>query len=556
MADLVGGGLAFAIGELTRIKGPAIEANYSALQVMLGIPAAPLQRDALYAQNLARGVHYPVGQGYFGTTGANVIPDATAFAQAYHSVDWAGNVAPDQLRKDFWGNLRYHGIDPSTQPEWVPILARMGSCLPLDQVIYLYWRGVLTQADLDWYFARQGMPRRRDREGMLRPHYHWDLPTVRRLRGLGAITDAQATQLRGAAGLAQPEDVAWAQALAQVQPVDQILTAYHRRTLGEDEALRQLVGAGVPSPTVAREVLRYSWRLPDMAGAMQLAARRASDDALAALYGLDAGLDAATRALAEADGVPQPTGGESLESEVAGGVDRTLQEWRAGRNLPGFGELLEMQWRLRPGAAGDGGSVIPGVPAWTEADTRNILSMQGHTPVLIDRMMGLARSPINVRIVMAVLHEILTHKQVADDAQVAYGEGTDWVKSVFMDQGLTEPVAKLASDAIQAKADDLLQIERTELEKKTRADRRKTVLDLYRVGSLSADQAAGQLVGEFVPGELATELIAVVDLEVTHAVVTDQIAALERGYQSGKVSRESAVVAMTALLINPVRQQQ
>jgi hypothetical protein len=548
-------------GEATAAVGkliaPVIDANFSHIQTAyLGISKAALERDAWYAQNLVENAHYPPRQGFFGDSGQNVIPSAMQELIAYNAVYRPNNRRDEDAWTALCNNLKYQGITPNFHSTWAALIELSGAGVSIQDACRAYHRLDPAFQNLDWYWQRLGISRERDRDQILRPFLTWGVNDWRRIATSGLGDPGTTSRLQNAVGAARDEDVGIYDLLASAGTPDIVIWAYRRGIIDQDRAIALLRLGGVTNEVNARRILAQSWTSPDGNLAGLYVQKQAFDDGIAAMYGLDLGINDWFRARCRQSGMPSSVGGTEIENAVANGRDYPLAAWRASRPMPGFGECLEMQWRLRPLADGLADSIIPGVQAWTEGDTENILRMQGYTEPIINRLLGLAQQPLNIRIVLAVLHEIASHPEVAADAAAAFGAGQDWATGVFLSQGLPPPIAKLAGDAMHAKAYDQINAEQTELTKKIRAEAREVNLRRYEIGAVTREFAVVLLTGEQCNAASASALCDITDARLNTTIIEEQIESLERGFMAGKVGVQQVNISMTALGITPIRQAQ
>jgi hypothetical protein len=409
--------------------------------------------------------------------------------------------------------LGLHGIDLATPQsvnpggfasDWSNLLQMAATAAPLDQYLTQYWRTRQVagpQADeakeeLTFALRRAGLSRKEDRDKVLNPWAHWSASDATRLYWLGLTNDQNRTSILNADGFVRESDANWAKILHQ--------------------------------------------RYPDPNRLADWSARSVWDDGLAATYGtnIPGRGDQVARFFAAAQGVRSDN--TALPNQPDGSTSWYDLEYRALRPLPGFRESLEMQYRLRPANGIGGQSVMPGVQSWTSSDTRNMLQMHGVPDPIADRMMGLQYQPLNLRIINRVLSEILSHPDIAAEAQAAFGENVDWVTNVHLDHGFSPTIAKLAADGQRAHADDIYFAERLESQKRLRSDARTSIEAQYAIGEIDAVTAGPAMIDEFFTADMATQRLAVIDREVLSKTRSKIIASIREAYMRGIISIDQA----------------
>jgi hypothetical protein len=455
-----------------------------------------------------------------------VLLDPGQTVQLIHAAPAAASAATWEWARK---NLSWYGIDLAALDDatdyvgakdwrtWVQLQATPASVGDLRTNYYRTQTGPAeaardAQAALDWALRKGGVSRAADREVILSPWASWGPDEAARLKWMGVATDDQYYDVLRAAGYVRPQDVTWARQLA----------------------------LQLPAP---EELLRWE-------------ARRLWDEQLAGRYGLDTPGASGTLAdfLARAQGMgATPT---QLPDQPAGNADWRQLTYRNARPVPGFGEALQMQWRLRPSVDNPAESVVPGVPPWTAVNTRDALTMQGFSPECVNWLMGLSVEPINIRIINHVLTETLKHPELLEKATRVFGVGTDWVKEAFLNHGFAPTVAELTADALRAVANDQYYAERLGELKRLRADRRKAVLDNYLVGTTDRDGAIRGMQDEFFDADMAGREIEIADQTIARGIVDRQIKAVRETFMRGNITAPAAYGALVNLGITVPRANQ
>lgn len=436
----------------------------------------------------------------------------------------------DGIDDDGWlwtvTRLKNYGVDcsrPGGEPrsifanDWQRLVQMAATAAPLGAAVVDYRRAEARGAaaaqaaadELTFHFRRAGISRPQDRALLTNPWYPWSIQDAQRLLWMGVIDEQTFRALCAAAGMVNDDDVGWRNIIAP--------------------------------------------RRPDFGTLSQWAVRNLWSDDIAARYGLDAAWHNSPVATywAGVDGLRD--GPDANPNAPNGSGDWAKLQFRAGVPLPGLGEAREMQHRLRPIAPGETASIVPGALAWTEANTRDMLIAAGFTEPIIARLMGLVTEPLNVRIVQTVLHEILTHPDVAADIQAAYPDGTDWVLGVYLDYGLAPAVAKAAADAVRAKASDAYFAERIERQKEIEQTRRELALKSYQLGAITGEAALPLIVTEQVTNVMGLAMLGNADTEIALQLFTARLAAVKGAFVEGKLSLDQLSAQFLAMGMAPDR---
>ena len=499
---------------MSRLAGLAFQPFLQQTSELAGDQLADLTGVGTLGYRRQRGVRQNVAQ-------PNVIAPPDALMALFWQSVWAGDAPQAALLTQIGGGLAQHGIELSNGT-WRNTLMMGGGRLPLQEWVRGHYRHVTNpagdflfgadtpQAPLSERLRREQLQLPQDRELALRPPTAWSAADVIRLYWRKLITSDQLKAWLAAAGVIRLEDFNAQWLLASV----------------------------IPDPVTLAD-----W-----------AQRKVWDADLWTQYGADEVYDNSPIAVFFCRA--QGTGADQADFPNAPEGDKNWLKLalRAGCPLPGFRESLELQWRLRPAAGGGGASVVPGVPSWTDSDTRNMLRIAGYPPTIVERMMGLATEPLNVRIIQTVIHEALSHPNVAADAQAAFGVGTDWVLGAYLDHGFSPPVAKLAADGAKAKAQDSLDAKRTANEEAVRKRARKAAEEAYAIGTVTQAAFIDLVPDDDFPPSLMSELAAVVDQEVSLELTKKVLAAVKESYLSGKITTGQAGVQLLTLGLTDARQ--
>ena len=409
-------------------------------------------------------------------------------------------------------SLAKHGIDLG-RSAWLPLVQMSYTAAPLDAYLRAYYRhtnngqlvpdgaGGNAGGTIQQRFRRDGVSRAQDQELLLSPPFAWGPAAARQLKWLGLVDQPTYLQMLSAAGCPRADDQGFL-----------------------DTALQWLPDAGTLSLWAQRDI----W-----------------DDALAGRLALDEAYNESPVAVffAKKSGVEADT--PALPNQPAGNTNWFQLACRAGVPLPGFGEAAEMQRRLRDDGTGSGLSVTGDAPAWTAADTRDILTAAGYTRPIVESLMGLVTQPINVRIIQTVLLEALKHPDVAAAAQAAYPDGTDWVLSAYLDHGFSPAVSALAASGIRAKANDEANAELIENQKALRTLSRTIAEKAYAAGTLDTGAAIAAMTDQFFTAGMAATALSLIDLEVKAAATENIVGVIRESYLSGKITGDQVIVQLS-----------
>jgi hypothetical protein len=533
------------LGLAKQFIGPAVSNVLDGSRLQGGYNGPAISRYLQYWANFLscapNSMAYTQSLGGFDLLGDNYQPMRMSGDQLitrFNQFDWSrvdgDQAASDRVWRWLQGRMRWNGIDmavplqegasgvpvPGTtkeQLEWYRLVEMQCSSVPLASVIRDYWRGrvrnpdapQVTDAELKYNISRAQFRRKADRDRVMNPFYPWSPSDALKLRWLGVIDNEEYTSLLNAGGIVRSRDAT-------------IFDAVSRRT-------------------------------PEPDGLLRWAMRGIWNDDLAGRYGLDDGFESSPVAnfFAKAGGVgvDQPP----LPGQPEGNANWAALTYRAQRPLPGFEPALQMQYRLRPSANDPAMSVVPGVATWGDANTRDMLRLEGFSETIINSLMGLADQPINIRIINEVLLEAVKHPNVAADAQAAFGDGVDWVKGAFLDHGFSDRTAQLAGDAIRAKADDQVHAEKLESQRELRKARRDVFLKRYAVGTINLADLRDAVAEDQFDRVMVAQAAGVIDLESDLAVTESHLAAIKEGYLSGKLSLDQVSAQMTALNLTDAR---
>jgi hypothetical protein len=518
------------------LDGASLQANYNSPAI-----TRYLQYWANYLSCSPNTTAYTRDLAGFNALGDNYQPMRMSGDQLitrFNQFDWSrvdgDQAASDRVWRWLQGRMKWNGIDMAVplqqgangvptqgttreQLEWYRLVEMQCSSVPLKDVIRDYWRGRIANpeangvndAELKYNISRAQFRRKADRDRVMNPFYPWSPSDAMKLRWLGVIDNEEFNSIVNAGGIVRSRDA----------------------------ALFDAVSRPVPAPA---ELFRWSMR-------------GIWNDDLARRYDLDAGFDASPVANFFAKGYGAGIGFPALPGQPEGNANWAALSYRAQRPLPGFEPALQMQYRLRPDPANPANAVAPGFSPWTPANTADMLRLEGFTEPIVERLMGLADQPINIRIINEILTEAVKHPDVAADAQAAFGAGVDWVKGSFLDHGFSDRVAQLAGDAIRAKADDQVNAEKIEEQRAIRKSGRDQLLKAYEIGLVTADAVRQGIIGDQFDADMATAAIGQIDYGIEMELRTSHLEAIKSGYLSGKLSVDQVSAQMMALGLTDAR---
>lgn len=493
------------------LSGPISGIGYAYLRSLVGINdisgARRLERSQQRGTSVARGspTYEPI---YLGVSDAVRLLHTRNDAATPAAWGWLQSV------------LSSYGVDVALPGEatgsqaardWREYVQLSATDAPLEAYITNYYRlgspdpaaALQASNDLDAAFGRGGYSRPKDRELLLSPWANWNADDVAKLYWFGLIDDSQRIQMLKSAGFVREDDLRYAR---QMQ--------------------RQLPGA--------EQLLEWE-------------ARRLWDETLAVKYGMDVlpTDNAVPQFFAAAQGLGAEV--ETLPGEPDGNKDWRELTYRASRPLIDFGTAQEMQHRFRPTSAGGDVSVVTGVPAWTERNTRDMLLMHGWSQPCIDYMIGLTTRPLDVRIVNEILLQILKNPDIAAEAARTLGASGDWVKGVFLDHGYADQISQLAADGLRSRADLEYNAEKVANVKAIRDDKRKAAIAAYELGTTDAATASIYMQDQFFDAAMALQTLQLVDEGIKLGIQKRQLAAIRETYLRGSITLPAATAALASL---------
>jgi hypothetical protein len=514
---------------------PPVKQAIADIDFVLGVNEASRARWNLYRNNVAS-VELP--------RGVNKQPMELTYGElikGYNQELWSRYDADPNMQQQIWDWLRWttkkqgvdigkealpgpaiwNGIDGVYEANQRRALIEMSSAAaPLGGVIRDYYRSrnvaasdqAVTQAELEWNLARAELRRKEDRDRILTPFVAWGVHEIMTLRWLGVLTPEKVLDFLAAAGVTKEEDVQMMMYLSAKRPDPPLLLAWRARML---------------------------W-----------------DDNLAARYGLDGIPQESPVAdfFARVQGAGQPQA--QLPGQPAGSTDWNALGYRASRPLPDFGVARTMQHRLRVDNPVTGESVVPGIMAWTESNTRDMLAIAAYPQPIIDRLMGLVDEPLNIRLINHVLTPMATHPDVVAAAAAAFGPGYDWITRALLDHGFSASMAAVASAGIVATADDRANAERIEHEKRLRQEARARAIADFELGTVNANDASDRMVDKFYTLAMATTELNVVQKTIDAGVIKVKIDAIHQSYMDGTKSAPDSSANLDAIGITPNRRDQ
>lgn len=463
------------------------------------------------------------------------------------------------------GNIAYNqpGSDPHGA-EWRRLIDMSATAAPLGHTIRDYYRSrflpdaekTVTRDELNYHLQRHQYRRFEDRKILLKPFYNWSPIDALRAVQAGVINADTYDSILYAAGMAQNQDWEMFKELADPMEPSRIVTLYMRGVIDLDETHKQLSLAGVVQEQHREYMISMMYVPPSDHQLLHAATRRAWDNALAAKWGLDDGLEEspAVRFWMEAEGHSKPAAG--LPGADAEGGDWLKVQWRAGRTLPDFHTATHMQYRLRPNGQGAGESVIPGYAEWKPEDTVEMLKLHGYSQRLANQISGLTQEPINLRLLQTMLAGVLDHQDVKALAEKVFGPDVDWVYESLRDHGQTDPHSQLLALAFKKEAERLHYAERLALQKRDRADVREMAIDEYLQGTMTFRDARGEMVDSQVTGPMAAGMLVNAKRKQDYQTVQKKIKVVEEAFMGGYLTRYLAEGALygVGMLAEPVKE--
>lgn len=455
----------------------------------------------------------------------NTIPDPGVLIRSIHQMEpsvQAGDL--DGIAAGNWNwlatNLACHGIDVAatdaampgwreSASDWRRIVSMAATTLTPEQHRVNVARAetddeqAVATAGLQFCLRKNGYSRPLDRELIVEPWHVWSGSDAARLKWMELINDTEYLSLLRASGLVRDADLGFFDVLSRPIP---------------DAATLQ------------------GWRV-----------RRLWDEDLAARYGLDDGAEASPIGTyflrAWGVGVDQ----EPYERQPEGSADWAALGYRAMRRLPDPGTAAILQNRLRPQEGSVDISNVEGVRPWTPDHTRDMLRIAGYPEPVIDQLQAIADQPLNIRVANVILREAVKHPEIARMAQDAYGAGVDWVKEIWLDQGMTDRDASIAAAAVRAQGEDHAMAERDAHLERLRQANRDSYLLQYRLGLATELVTRNGMIDAFYTGEMADQEVAIVKAELDAGIKKAALHALHEAWIEGKIGATQITGELTAL---------
>lgn len=516
-----------AIGGINAVAGPTFSQEMSRLRLQIGINDVGRARDILYNSNFQSTLEFvprnPVGPQFEGER-RNYTPlrfDASQAIRFFNQCPFPYFEGDVDRSPGFWNRLqsqlRYVGVKcdvPEVEPQgsdataWMRLIEMSSNGAPLDSVIKDYYRSLanpdvskrVTKQELLYNFQRSQVRRKDDKDRMLSPFWHWSPADVRRLYLMGMLDAVQYAQYLAAAGMPRDVDQNHLDLLLQFMPTPATLLDLARRRMWSNDAMDRfgLADDFADSPVAAFFCQRQGFGSPRIA----------------------------------------------LEAEPDGNKNWLQLEYAASRPLPEFGTSRELLHRLRPNAAADGSSVVPGSDVWSMGDMKSCLRAQGFTDSIINRLIGIAYEPLNIRLINHIVGPYSTHPEVRAAANEAFGVGVNWIKGAMLDHGFTEAYATVAAAGVQAQADDRDNAERLEQEKGLRRERKAVAEAMYRVGLVDRTEFMRQMQDQFFTADMAAAKLRFVDQEQATEQVNRKVKALRAAWFKGSVTLRAATAEL------------
>jgi hypothetical protein len=499
------------------LASPIITQTDSYLRYQLGFNDVGEARRINYLLNEATVGRVAPG---LAAAGVPVEPTVQQAILLYNQAPWAladqNPAIANQIRDTLAAICAKSGVNPASQ-QWAKLIDMSCVAAPLNDVMRAYHREANLDAalrnvnddELKYQFQRAQLRRAQDRAVITAPWYNWSRADVRDLVWRGWLRPSEAGQLLKAGGLGQADDRYYDFVLRDRYPDPLTLLDWSKRDLwNEDFAGRYQLDSGFAGSPVATFFAR-----------------------------------------AQGMGLVQ----NALPGQPDGLADWARLNYRASRPIPPYQLARQFQFRLRPKGTGDGMSVVPGVPAWTQADTAEVLRREGWTPPVIEKMVAITPEPINIRIINTVLIETLKHPELAQAAARMFGIGNDWIKAAFLDHGFTDATAALAAGAIAARADDEFHAERIRIQEEIKKQTRSDVLEQYSLGLADEATAAAALEDEQVTAAMAQQLVDLEGVKTRISITKTMLAEIRAAYIDGKLSLDQLQAQFNVLEIKPWR---
>lgn len=535
------------IDQVQQVVGPIITQGYSSLRAnYLNFNDLAVGRQLQYRLNRSSTILNPAKPLLFGPTRLSSSQLLTLFNQLpWHRFD--GDAAAQfALWRELEDELRWLGIRldlPANAPaeigslnDWTRLIEFGSSPASLGQVIKDFYRGLVTQDELNFNLQRAGYRRKPDRDRVLTPGFNWNAQDVMRLGDGGQLGADEYDGLLKSAGFVNQDDRLKVHALAAPLDPETIMTLLRRGDIDEAEAHRRLALAGVTNQFSRDTIIRLRWRLPPEPEFVSGAVRRLWDEVIAERYGLDAGLADSPLAVFFARRAGTAEEYPALPGQPAGTTDWLKLSYRSKRPMPEFGLAVQMQHRLRPEEGSTDTSAVAGSPPWTADNTRDMLRVHGYSEPIIDRLIGLVDQPINIRLINHILGPYSTHPEVRTAAEEAFGPGVNWIEKAMLDHGFSAAYARVAAVGIQAQADDRDMAEKKEHEKRLRAANRDSYLYQYELGLAGENETVAGMTDRFFNADMARQEIAIVKAKLDAQVKKSALKALQEAWVTGKMT--------------------
>ena len=511
---------------VSALLSPLMAAATAEFSTRTGIGSLGHKRNTAYEQN---------------RTVANTIPGVGDLLSIYYRkpLTAEGNPPSRQWLDDM---LLNYGIS-SGQSGWNNIIEYSCTTEQLSNIIVTYKRNIAlgdaaqaaNLSNLNWHFQKNQIARSSDRTAILNRPYSWTPHEVLCAYKLGILDQANYNAWLDAAGISTAGDRQLFDGLAPPLPIHYSIDLYKRGLIPDAKLGDYFDMSGVRSQEI-QSWIRYLWYTPPgPSELLSFARRQVWSNPFTQQWGLDEDLQASPLSKVWWNAQGFGAASQPIDGENGVPTDWLAAHWRASRAVPGMGEALRMQWRLRPNnpqaPAGPNGQQL----TWTQAETVQSLKMQGYPQYIIDRMLGSAFEPLPLRIANRVLLESLKHPEIKQQLDAIPAQNNDPIASIYLDHGIRPEIASLASATLRAAASDSYNAEYYRNKESLNAQERKVYSDQYRIGIITQQQYIDGVTSEFYPIDLATNSSNMIGGEVKAEVAAAQIKSVNvRGFPDSR----------------------
>lgn len=440
----------------------------------------------------------------------------------------------EELRRRLARNLRCLGIEANIRDssdnvpesageafydshEWQRLIDMSCAAAPLGDVLRDWHRSVplgnleasVDDDDLKYNFERAQVRRMHDRQLMKYPWVAWTIQESAKLKWMHGLEAPMHKSLLASGGCTRDRDIEYAESLTR--------------------------------------------RLPDPTTLMSWASKQLWDNDIVQLLQLDDGWNESeiARFFCRAQGILNEA--TPFPNEPAGLRDWVRLGFRDARRVPSHAEAQHLQYKLRPSAAGNDASIIPGVAAWTPAMTTAALKHGGIPHQIAQQITGASFEAAPLHMLSVILTPLLEHPNVRQLAEQLYPGPNDWITEALKDHGFTQPFCELATAAIRQEATDKHNAEMIASRKAIEHARRDSVLKRYQIGILNRFDAVNRLVGPQYDQSMANNAINVIDSEVDAHIVEVKVGAIKDAFFSGQMNLGATSTKLDEIPIVDIR---